>query len=89
MQNGSGYKTFTREFLQRLGGVALAVNREVEDVAGEVWEYLEGLSADLTEERRIEAAEAAVLRLEGEARKAAAQEAPTTRSQRSVIERDA
>jgi hypothetical protein len=85
MQNGGGYETFAREFLQRLGGVALTLNREVEDVAGEVWQYLEGLSADLTEEQRIEAAKAAVLRLEGEATKAAA---PTTRSQRSIIERD-
>jgi hypothetical protein len=89
MQNGGRYKTFIKEFLQRLGGVALALNREVEDAAGEVLEYLEGLSADLTEEQRIEAAEAAVSRLEGEATKAAvAQEASTTRSQRSIIKRD-
>jgi hypothetical protein len=81
MQNGGGYETFTRKFLQRLGSVALALNREVEDVAGEVWEYLEGLSANLTEEQRFEAAEAAVSKLEGEATKAAAApEAPLTRS---------
>jgi hypothetical protein len=72
MQNGGGYETYVREFLQRLGGVALALNLEVEDVAGEVWEYLVGLSADLTEEQRIKAAEAAVSRLEVEATKAAA-----------------
>jgi hypothetical protein len=55
----------------------------------EVWEYVEGLSADLTEEQRIERAEAAISRLEGEARKAAAaQEAPMTRSQRSINKRE-
>jgi hypothetical protein len=55
MQNGGSYEAFTRGFLQRLGGVALALNREVEDVAGEVWGYLEGLLASLTKEQRFEA----------------------------------
>jgi hypothetical protein len=64
MQTGGGYETFARAFLQRLGGVALTLKREVEDVAGEVWKYLEGLSADLSEEQQIKAAEAAVSRLE-------------------------
>jgi hypothetical protein len=36
MQNGGSYEAFTMRFLQRLRGVALALNREVEDVAGEV-----------------------------------------------------
>jgi hypothetical protein len=89
MQNGGSYKAFTTRFLQRLGGVALKLSREVEDVAGEVWGYLEGLPASLSEEQRFEAADAAVSRLEDEATKAAAaQEAPLTRSQRSIIERD-
>jgi hypothetical protein len=53
-------------YLQRIGRAALALNQEVDEVAGEIWEYLEDLPEDLPEEQRFEAADAAAKRIEDE-----------------------
>ncbi len=59
---------------------------EVEEEAGEIWEYLEGLPLDLSEEQHIEAADASVKKIEDEA--TVVKDIPSTRSQRGIIERD-
>ncbi len=43
----------------------------MEEVAGEIWEYLEGLPEDLPKEQEFEAADAAVKKIEDEASAAA------------------
>jgi hypothetical protein len=83
MQGGRSYKDFTREYLQRIGRAAFKLSWEVEEVAGEIWGYLEaeGQADSLSEEQRFEAADVAVKKKEDEVMAAAAvQETLNTRN---------
>jgi hypothetical protein len=61
-----------QEQLYRLGGggTAVKLNRDVEEVMGEVWKYVEGLAKALSQEQHHDAAEDAVKMVEGEDRAA-------------------
>jgi gamma-glutamylcyclotransferase (GGCT)/AIG2-like uncharacterized protein YtfP len=74
------------EQLYQLGKAAVTLNQDVEEVIGEVWEYMEGLAEALSQEQRLQAEENAVKRVEGEARAAVAGSRRTvyTRSLRNI-----
>ena len=57
----------SQEQLYRTGKAAAGLGREVEEMISDVREYLQGIADSLTPENCFEAAEQAVLKLEGEA----------------------
>jgi hypothetical protein len=86
MQVGEGYQDFTRTYLQRIGRAVLTLNQEVEEEAGEIGEYLQGLPEELSTEPCMETEEAAVKKMEdGAVLEVAATEMPSTRSRCSIV----